>query len=63
VFRQAVVYKGRSRDTAWYAAMDSEWPELERAFLRWLDPENFDSGGGQRVRLSELTHPILKQRG
>jgi len=63
VFRQAVVYRGRSRDTAWYAAIDSEWPELERAFLRWLDPENFDSGGGQRVRLSELTHPILKQRG
>ena len=63
VFRQAVVYKGRSRDTAWYAAIDGEWPELERAFLRWLDPENFDSGGNQRVRLSELTAPILKQRG
>jgi RimJ/RimL family protein N-acetyltransferase len=63
VFRQAVVYKGRNRDTAWYAAIDSEWPELERAFLRWLDPANFDKDGRQRARLSELTAPVLKCRG
>jgi RimJ/RimL family protein N-acetyltransferase len=63
VFRQATVYKGRSRDTAWYAAIDSEWPELERAFLRWLDPANFDAQGNQHLRLSDLTAPTLKQRG
>lgn len=63
VFRQATVYKGRSRDTAWYAAIDREWPELERALLRWLDPANFDLSGDQRLRLSDLTAPILKQRG
>ena len=63
IFRQAVVYKGRSRDTAWYAAIDSEWPALERAFLRWLEPANFDAQGNQRERLSDLTAPILKQRG
>ena len=63
IFRQAVVYKGRSRDTAWYAAIDSEWPELDRAFKRWLDPSNFDAQGNQRVRLSDLTAPTLKQRG
>jgi len=63
VFRQATVYKGRSRDTAWYATIDSEWPELERAFLRWLDPANFDPQGNQRLRLSDLTAPTLKQRG
>lgn len=63
VFRQATIYKGRNRDTAWYAAIDREWPELERAFLRWLDPGNFDTQGNQRLRLSELTAPILKQRG
>ena len=62
VFRQAVVYKGRSRDTAWYAAIDSECPELERAFLRWLDPGNFDGEGRQRTRLSDLTAPLLKNR-
>ncbi len=63
VFRQATVYKGRSRDTAWYATIDSEWPELERAFLRWLDPANFDAQGYQRLRLSDLTAPTLTQRG
>ena len=63
IFRQAVVYKGRSRDTAWYAAIDSEWPALEEAFRRWLDPGNFDEQGRQRIRLSDLTAPILKNRG
>jgi RimJ/RimL family protein N-acetyltransferase len=63
VFRRATIYKGRSRDTAWYAAIDSEWPELERAFLRWLDSANFDAQGNQRLRLSDLTAPTLKQRG
>ncbi len=63
IFRQAIVYKGRNRDTAWFAAIDSEWPALEEAFQRWLDPSNFDSEGRQRTRLAELTGPILKQRG
>lgn len=63
IFRQSGVYKGRSRDTAWYAIIDGEWPELERAFLRWLDPANFDEKGNQRLRLSELTFPVLKRRG
>jgi RimJ/RimL family protein N-acetyltransferase len=63
IFRQAVVYKGRNRDTAWYAAIDSEWPALRQAFERWLDPGNFDATGRQRLRLSDLTAPVLKQRG
>jgi RimJ/RimL family protein N-acetyltransferase len=63
VFRQATVSKGRSRDSAWYAAIDSEWPALKAAFLTWLDPANFDDAGKQRTSLSELTAPILKQRG
>jgi len=63
VFRQSSIYKGRNRDTAWYAAIDSEWPELARAFERWLDPVNFDALGIQRLRLPDLTAPTLKQRG
>ncbi len=63
IFRQATVYKGRNRDTAWYAAVDAEWPALREAFLAWLDPGNFDGAGQQRTRLSTLTQPILKQRG
>lgn len=63
VSRQARVVKGRNRDTAWYAATDREWPDLRNAFLRWLDPANFDERGKQRVRLSSLTSHILRQRG
>lgn len=63
VFRQALVYKGRTRDTAWYAAIDSEWPALRTAFERWLDAANFDTDGTQRVSLGQLTGPVLKQRG
>ncbi len=59
IFRQATVYKGRSRDTAWFAAIDGEWPALQRAFETWLAPDNFDERGEQRTALSELTRPIL----
>lgn len=63
LFRQAVVYKGRNRDTAWYAMIDREWPQLDAAFTRWLAPDNFDAGGKQRTSLSRLTAPVLKRRG
>lgn len=63
VLRQATVYKGRNRDTAWYAAIDREWPDLEDAFSRWLDATNFDEHSKQRIRLADLTASVLKQRG
>jgi RimJ/RimL family protein N-acetyltransferase len=63
IFRQATVYKGRNRDTAWYSVLDAEWPALEAAFSRWLEPGNFDLHGRQHTRLSDLTRPILKQSG
>ncbi len=63
VFRQAAVFKGRSRDTAWFAAIDQEWPELQKAFQRWLDPDNFENDGTQKISLSEFTKGVLKQRG
>lgn len=63
LFRQAAVVKGRNRDTAWYAAIDQEWPALKAAFQKWLEPSNFGEGGRQKVALSTLTAPLLKQRG
>ena len=54
VFRQATVYKGRSRDTAWFSVIDTEWPALNEAFQAWLAPDNFDAQGRQRMRLSDL---------
>lgn len=54
LFRQAVIVKGRSRDTAWYSVLDGEWPRLRAAFEAWLDPANFDEDGAQRRRLEDL---------
>jgi len=54
LFRQATVYKGRNRDTAWFSVIDSEWPGLCRAFEHWLDPANFDAAGRQRASLSRF---------
>ena len=55
VFRQASVVKGRNRDTAWFAAIDSEWPALKQAYDVWLSPSNFDPQGRQIERLGDLT--------
>ncbi|GLQ87273.1 GNAT family N-acetyltransferase [Dyella flagellata] len=52
IFRQAVVYKGRTRDTAWFAMIDLDWPTIRAGFERWLAPENFDADGVQRLSLA-----------
>jgi RimJ/RimL family protein N-acetyltransferase len=62
IFRQAMIAKGRNRDTAWYSIIDTEWPSLHDAFLRWLEPSNFEKDGKPRTRLSELTAPIIEKR-
>ena len=54
IFRQAVIYKGRSRDTAWYSITSEEWPRIRSAFEDWLDPGNFTPDGRQRRSLREL---------
>jgi RimJ/RimL family protein N-acetyltransferase len=57
IFRQHMVIKGQSRDTAWFAITDGEWPALRAAFERWLAPANFDADGRQKVRLEDLRRP------
>ena len=54
VFRNAVVVKGRSRDTAWFSVTDAEWPRVRAAFRAWLAPENFFEDGRQRRTLADL---------
>jgi hypothetical protein len=54
IFRQAIVYKGRNRDTAWYAIIDKDWPRIRHAFERWLADDNFDANGKQRASLAQL---------
>ncbi|MGI9158016.1 MAG: GNAT family N-acetyltransferase [Marmoricola sp.] len=57
VFRKAVHYKGRNRDTAWFAITDDEWPRVRAAFETWLDPANFDDDGRQVRPLSMTEAP------
>jgi RimJ/RimL family protein N-acetyltransferase len=52
IFRQHMIQKGRSRDTAWYSMLDREWPSRKARFEKWLSPENFDAAGRQRLQLS-----------
>ncbi|MEH3146873.1 MAG: GNAT family N-acetyltransferase [Methylobacterium frigidaeris] len=54
VFRQAMIVKGRNRDTAWFSLLDREWPQVAGAYRRWLAPENRSGPDLQRLRLSAL---------
>ncbi len=51
IFRQAMIVKGRNRDTAWFSILDSEWPAQRERFQKWLLPTNFDADGRQINRL------------
>jgi RimJ/RimL family protein N-acetyltransferase len=50
-FRNAMAYKDRNRDTAWFSITDDEWPAIKVALESWLDPANFEDGV-QRARLA-----------
>ena len=52
-FRNALVYKGRNRDTDWFAMTDADWARLAPAYDAWLDPANFDAQGRQLTRLAD----------
>lgn len=54
LFRQHMIIKGLSRDTAWYALLDHEWPRARAAFEAWLDLANFDAEGRQKRRLEDI---------
>lgn len=54
VFRKHMVVKGESRDTAWFAMTDDDWPRLARGHRAWLDAANFDARGRQRESLAEI---------
>jgi len=53
-FRQALMYKQRNRDTAWFSVIDKEWPKIKAGFEAWLQPDNFDSEAKQFKSLVEL---------
>lgn len=54
IFRNDMVMKGRSRDTAWYSITDTEWPRLDAALGLWLADDNFANDGGQKRTLESF---------
>ncbi len=54
IFRQHMITKGRSRDTAYFSMLDTEWPQRKANFERWLAPDNFDAQGRQKLSLAAL---------
>jgi RimJ/RimL family protein N-acetyltransferase len=56
IFRQATMYKNRNRDTAWFSIIDKDWPQLKESIQLWLNPENFDQEGQQKLSLTEIRY-------
>lgn len=53
-FRQALVYKGRNRDTDWLSMIDKDWPAVKSRLEKWLSSDNFDEKGQQIKALSDF---------
>ena len=51
IFKQHMIIKGKNRDTAWFAMLDTDWPKARSAFEAWLSPGNFDAEGRQKAKL------------
>ena len=63
VFRQAMVTKGRNRDTAWFGMIDADWPLVRETAAAWLAPGNFDDDGRQLRSLAGLRGSMARQDG
>jgi hypothetical protein len=53
VHRHHYIYKGRSRDTAWFSILVEEWPENRKRFEEYLADENFAKG----IQLKAIARP------
>jgi len=54
IFRQHMIIKGRSRDTAWFALVDAVWPEVKANMERWL------YGKEPELSLAALNAPLVE---
>lgn len=53
-FRQALINKGRNRDTDWFSLLDSEWKVNKLRFEKWLSDDNFTADGQQIISLQDI---------
>jgi RimJ/RimL family protein N-acetyltransferase len=63
LFRQALVYKGRNRDTAWFSIIDRDWPAIRQGYQHWFDPANFDANGRQKQTLAAFISAARQAAG
>lgn len=65
LFRKHMVYKSRSRDTCWFSMTDEDWSErgIKKGFEAWLEDDNFDLEGKQKMRLEEVRGAMEGQKG
>ena len=64
LFRQAIVNKGRNRDTTWFAIIDVDWQARTAGRLSTLAGSGeLRRRGRQKLRLSELTAPFVRRLG
>ncbi len=47
-WRNALVTKGRNRDTTWFSITDAEWPRVRAGLEAWLAEDNFVDGVQRR---------------
>ena len=59
IFRQALMYKNRNRDTAWFAIVDKDWPSIKAGYQKWLDSSNFDNNGSQKQSLTHFLPDLV----
>jgi len=52
-WRNALITKGRNRDTTWFSIIVEEWPAVKTALETWLSDDNFEDGR-QRRSLASL---------
>jgi RimJ/RimL family protein N-acetyltransferase len=60
VFRNHMIMKGHSRDTAWFSMLDADWPAVKQGFERYLEPSNFDANGRHGKSLPECREAVAE---
>ena len=58
LFRQHMIVRGQTRDTAWFALLDRDWPLCRAALARWLAPDNYEGDGRQRHTLAAIRRSL-----
>lgn len=54
LFRNHLLYKGRNRNTWWSSIIDSDWPNVKKSYIGWLNPNNFADNGMQLQSLQNF---------